>query len=207
MGSQEERFELFFCKPLFQKFLSGDSQEMSYEQFKGMVHFMGEIKGGDPMGEEEIKDFFARYNNYGKQHSQQYRFRRCLDHCSAQYDMFRDEKDFRKIMEKAGFDFTIYEDQVNRLVSYSTMLFEKHDVSKTGLLSYEEFRAMLQFMNKSNGEVPEDYAKKFFNLLDRNQDGNISLEEIIPLLKKNSMKEFADEKKYKKMMEEAGFAI
>merc|ERR1740139_372342 len=113
------------------------------------------------------------------------------------------------MMEKAGLVGLTKEgkEKESRVVTFSTKLLEKYDLSKSGSLSKEEFRAMMNFLKELHGEgkMVEEEFKEIFSKFDENHDGKVTLEEIATYFREQMGYVFESEEDFKEMMEESGF--
>merc|ERR1719272_1320594 len=112
------------------------------------------------------------------------------------------------MMEKAGLVGLTKKSnkKESRVVTFSTKLLEKYDLSKTGSLSYEEFRALMNGIDKIDGMEPmeEEELKETFSKFDENHDGKVSLEEIATYFREGCGYAFESEVDFKDLMEDAG---
>jgi len=193
-----------FSKMLFEKHDVSKTGSLSYDEFYCMLNFMHKINNAYPPEEEMVKDAFAGFdvNEDGKVSSEEITI-----YFRKRNDQFDDAEHVKKMME--DLKNLNLADHENRLVSFSKMLMEEFDVSKTGSFSYEEFKVMLHFVMSIFGGAPlsEKEDKTFFAKFDENDDGKVSLEEATAFFRKMCYEQFADEEEYKKLMEKAGVAI
>ena len=100
-------------------------------------------------------------------------------------------------------------DQENRFVSWVKKLVEKHDVSKTDGLSYEEWNTcfaeldetVCKIMQQQIAPLSKNYIKEMFTELDVNHDGKLSMEELTKFLRKHpAYAECESEETYKNLM-------
>merc|ERR1711957_739074 len=69
--------------------------------------------------------------------------------------------------------------QESRYIKYITKVVENYDVSKTGGLSIDEYKAYMNDWNKIGGkQFPVESAKFLMAVMDKNLDGKLSIEEF-----------------------------
>jgi len=138
MNFQDTRYEYFITK-FMEKHDVSKTGSLSIEEVRAAVNFMREKDGLGEASEEEIKQVFASLdlNHDGKITLEE--FSKAMK--KGNYRMCESERKYKELMSENGLEYKQILDPKILFVEYSTKLFEKHDLRKTGSLTIEEFNA------------------------------------------------------------------
>jgi len=112
---------------------------LSIEDLRAALTSRKELDGYVEISEEEIKNAFDQLdlNHDGK--ITLCEFSKAMK--KGNYRMCESERKYKELMSENGLEYKQILDPKNLFVEYSTKLFEKHDLRKTGSLTIEEFNA------------------------------------------------------------------
>jgi len=158
----------------------------------------------NPFPEEMIIAVFAVFDSNNDQRLSLEEFIKCFRTHSC-YEMCESDAYYNMLLEYGGQAGEIEA----RFASMNKKLLMKYDKSKTGYLSKDELRVMINAFGKDRGqgEIPDEILEEMFEKLDANHDGKLSIDEIATLMREEVIEMCDSEEHYKEVMGEFGLEI
>jgi len=158
----------------------------------------------NPFPEEMIIAVFAVFDSNNDQRLSLEEFIKCFRTHEC-YEMCESDAYYQMMLEQGG---QAGEKEI-RFASMNKKLLMKYDKSKTGYLSKDELRVMINAFGKDRGqgEIPDEILEEMFEKLDANHDGKLSIDEIATLMREEVIEMCDSEEHYKEVMKGFGLEI